>query len=90
MVARNVQKLIVGRDGVIRGAVLRSDRDKIERALQHLFPMELSCDSKPQERSLNPVAQPFSPRIRRQAAIRSEERTREVINYENTDPEVEF
>ena len=85
-----VQKLIVGRDGVIRGAVLRSGRDKIERALQHLFPMELSCDSKPQERSLNPVAEPFSPRIRRQAAIRSEERTREVINYENTDPEVEF
>ena len=39
-----VVKLIKGRDGVVRGARLRAGKSYLERAIQHLCPMELSCD----------------------------------------------
>lgn len=37
-----VDRLIIGKDGVVRGAELRVGA---ERAVQHLYPMELSCDT---------------------------------------------
>ena len=39
-----VVKLIKGRDGVVRVARLRAGKSYLERAIQHLCPMELSCD----------------------------------------------
>ena len=39
-----VVKLIKGRDGVVREARLRAGKSYLERAIQHLCPMELSCD----------------------------------------------
>ena len=39
-----VSKLINGRDGVLRGAKLQCGRDHLERAIEHLYPMELHCD----------------------------------------------
>ena len=36
-----IEDLITGRDGVIRGAKLKS---LLERPIQHLYPLELSCD----------------------------------------------
>jgi hypothetical protein len=39
-----IESFIVSRDGVIRGARLRAGKSHIERVMQHLFPMELSCD----------------------------------------------
>ena len=39
-----VTELIIGRDGLVRGAKLRAGRDHLERAVEHLYPMELSCD----------------------------------------------
>ena len=39
-----VTDLIIGRDGLVRGARLRAGRDQMERAVEHLYPMELSCD----------------------------------------------
>ena len=39
-----VEELITGRDGVVRGAKLRAGRSYLERPVQHLYPMELSCD----------------------------------------------
>ena len=39
-----VVKLFPGRDGVVRAVRLRAGRCYLERAVQHLFPMELSCD----------------------------------------------
>ena len=39
-----VVKLLEGRDGVVRGARLRAGKSYLERAIQHLCPMELSCD----------------------------------------------
>ena len=39
-----VTDLIKGRDGIIRAAKLRVGTSCIERAVQHLFPLELCCD----------------------------------------------
>ena len=40
-----VEQLVKGRDGVIRVAKLRTNKTEIERAIQLLYPLELSCDS---------------------------------------------
>ena len=39
-----VTSLITGRDGEVRGATLRAGRAYLERAVEHLYPMELHCD----------------------------------------------
>ena len=39
-----VEKLIQGRDKVVRGVRLRAGKSYLERPVQHLFPLELSCD----------------------------------------------
>ena len=39
-----VVKLFQGRDGVVRAVGLRAGKSFLERAVQHLFPLELSCD----------------------------------------------
>ena len=39
-----VEDLITGRDGVIRGAKLKSGKSHLERPIQHLYSLELSCD----------------------------------------------
>ena len=39
-----VTELIKGRDGITRAAKLRVGSGNLERALQHLCPLELSCD----------------------------------------------
>ena len=40
-----VVKLIKGRDGVVRAVRLRAGKSYLERAIQQLYPMELSCDN---------------------------------------------
>ena len=44
-----VTKLIKGRDGVVRAIQLRAGKSYLERAVQHLYPMELSCDQQREE-----------------------------------------
>ena len=39
-----VAELITGIDGVVRGAKLRAGKSYLERPIQHLYPLELSCD----------------------------------------------
>lgn len=39
-----VVELFAGRDGVIRAAKLRAGKSFLERPVQHLYPLELSCD----------------------------------------------
>ena len=39
-----MEQLIAGRDGVVRGAKLRVGRSHVERPVQLLYPLELSCD----------------------------------------------
>lgn len=40
-----VERLIIGKDSVVRGAKVRVGQSTLERAVQHLYPMELSCDA---------------------------------------------
>ena len=39
-----VEELITGRNGVVRGAKVRAGKSHLERAIQHLYPLELTCD----------------------------------------------
>ena len=39
-----VEDLITGRDGLVRPATLRAGKSHLERPVQHLYPLELSCD----------------------------------------------
>ena len=66
--------LITGRDGTVRGAKLKTAKGTLERAIQHLFPLELSCDETPPKRAMNPTAVEFEyqPRKKRDAAAVAE------------------
>ena len=73
-----VVKLIKGRDGVVRAARLRAGKSFLERAIQQLRPMELSCD-RYQERGvpgLDPAAREFRPR--RYAAAAAAQRIKDI------------
>ena len=59
---RVIERLIEGRDGIVQ---------RLERTIQHLYAMELSCDRKKPEKNLDPTAREFRPR-RHTAAIANE------------------
>ena len=67
-----VEDLITGRDGVIRGAKLKSGKSHLERPIQHLYPLELSCDKSVQTApvTLNADAPVYRPRRDAAAAAR--------------------
>ena len=61
-----VSGVIEGKDNVIRGVRVRTSKGNLERAVQYIYPLELSCDEpkwKP-----NPKAKTFAPRPTRDAA----------------------
>ena len=63
-----IEELIVRKDGVIRAAKVCAGKNQLERAIQHLFPLELSCDRcKSEEVQINPEAESFKPK--RQATV---------------------
>lgn len=65
-----VQQIYPGRDGVVRAVEVGTVTGTLERPIQYLYPLELSCDrSKPPE--LNPLAEAFRPR-RQAAAVAAE------------------
>ena len=83
--------LIKRTDGIV---CLRSGRDRLERAVQHLYPLELSCDTFKQAEGKNikkhksvtlhaaaaAAAAPFVPRHR--AAIEVKQRISKILNNE--------
>jgi hypothetical protein len=71
-----VEELITGIDSVVRGAIVRTGKSVMERAVQHLFPLELSCDVKeqPKRAELDVEAAEFQPRPKRQAALEAKDR----------------
>ena len=79
-----VSALFKGRDGSLRAVKLRAGKSYLERPVQHLFPLELSCDSyaQTQETRLNPEAPPF--RSRRDAAVAAELRISDAVQAEET------
>ena len=78
-----VVKLIIGRDGVVRAVKLRAGKSYLERAVQQLCPMELSCDREDEQQKqqvpLNPRARAFNPR---QAAVSAAERIKAIAKDE--------
>ena len=40
-----IDTLIPGRDGIVRAVKLRAGKSYLERAVQHLYPLELACDT---------------------------------------------
>ena len=73
-----IEKLIEGRDGVARAAKVRTRKTVLESAIQHLYPLELSCDRSNNATPLNPTAPPFRPR--RDAAAAAELRIQDIAN----------
>ena len=74
-----VQQIYPGRDGVVRAVEVGTATGTLERPIQYLYPLELSCDrSKPPE--LNPLAEAFRPR--RQAAAVAAENIRAIALHE--------
>ena len=59
-----LEDLIAGRDGIVQVAKLRARKVTLERAIQQLYPLELSCDRAAVESlvQLNPGAPAFRPR----------------------------
>ena len=73
-----IQKLIAGRDGVVRAAKVRTQKTVLERAIQHLYPLELLCDWSNDATPLNPTAPLF--RSRQDAAAAAELRILDIAN----------
>ena len=79
-----VESLIPGRDGIVRVARVRSGKNTLERAVQQLYPLELSCDiihPKGNKRELNPTVEEFRPR--RDAAAAARARVQDIIEEEH-------
>ena len=60
-----VKAVFPGRDGVVRALRVETGKGLLERPVQHLYPLELSCDQTPRvvsEARLNPEAEPYRPR----------------------------
>ena len=75
-----VVQMIKGRDGVIRAVKLRAGKSFLERPIQFLYPLELSCDMQPPETRLNVEAKEFAPK--RKAAISAQENIRKIAEEE--------
>ena len=77
-----VEQLIEGRDGVVQGARLRAGPSHLERPIQHLYPLELSCDKENVQRNMTPL-DPTAPvfRPRRDAAVAASLRMQEVACF---------
>ena len=71
-----ITNLITGRDNIVRAARLRAGKAYLERAIQQLYPLELSCDVTNEriQEQLNPEARAF--RTRRRAAADATETVR--------------
>ena len=73
-----VKGLIKGRDGIIRAASLKTSKETLERAIQHLYSLELTC-LQPSS-TLNPTAPEFNyhARPRRDAAAAAAVRVQQI------------
>jgi uncharacterized protein YoxC len=87
-----VEKLIKGRDKVVRGARLRTGKSYLERPVQLLFPLELSCDMPPpkdkESTPMNANAPVFRPK--RKAAQAARELLANIAAEEQEDYEWTF
>ena len=76
-----VEELFPGRDGIIRTAKVKTANGHLERAVNHLYPLELSCDQSSNQQTLDPLAPVFRPV--RDAAVAARSRIQEVTEIES-------
>ena len=57
-----IVQLLTGKDGIVRGAKLRAGKGVLERVVQQLYPLELSCDCEKPKPALRAQAPEFQPR----------------------------
>ena len=79
-----VDELFPGSDGVIRAVKLRAGKSYLERPIQHLYPLELSCNrttDKPKA-PLNAEAPTFRPT--RDAAVAARVRIQSIASDEES------
>ncbi|XP_046863151.1 uncharacterized protein LOC124456887 [Xenia sp. Carnegie-2017] len=76
-----VEKLYNGRDGVVCAVKLRAGKMYLERAVNHLYPLELSCDRvEPTSVPLDPRTPAFKPK--QDTAVAAEQCIKEVTELE--------
>ena len=93
-----IDALIPGIDGVVRGAKVRTGETTLERPIQHLYPLELTCDVTEKEKQAKPNATArekqatlnanvpeFEPREKRRAAVEAADKIVAVEIEENND-----
>ena len=76
-----------GKDGIIRAVELKTAHIRLERPVQHVYPLEITCDKKtvtvsPRQATsvqLDPSAAAFRPR--RDAAVAARARIQELNEY---------
>lgn len=80
-----VEELVAGRDGVVRAVKLRAGKSYLERAVQQLYPLELSCDKPRQvlKPLLNPEALAF--RQKRDATVAARLRVQNIAERDQDD-----
>lgn len=79
-----MSKLIKGKDGIVRGAQLKTTNGSIERPVQFLYHLELTCDRQTNA-VLDPTApefRPLSSRPRRDAAVAAAVRMQDIAAQE--------
>ena len=79
------EELVAGRDGVVRAVKLRAGKSYLERAVQQLYPLELSCDKPRQvlKPLLNPEALAF--RQKRDATVAARLRVQNIAERDQDD-----
>ena len=83
-----VTELISGHDKVICGTKSKTNNGYLERAVQHLYPMELHCSAVMNKRTeLNAKAREFRPS--RNAAVISTIKTNEQLQEEDNESLIE-
>ena len=75
-----MDKLIKGRDGVIRAVRLRAGKSYLERPIQFLYPLELCREAEKPEKVLDPVAREFQPK--RKAATDAARNIQHIYEHE--------
>ena len=81
-----VEKLVRGKDGIIRGVKLRTTTGTLERPLQLLHPMEIRVDQRKCVRDsstvLNPHAEEYKPRSQRRSKMEAICKIEQLIENE--------
>jgi hypothetical protein len=76
-----VEELFLGRDGVIRAVKVKTSNGHLKKAVNHLYPLELSCSQRQNDPPpLNPTAPVF--RQIRDAGVAARSRIQEMAEVE--------